>query len=327
MAATTDLERNLMKRVLLGIAVLVALGSCEKIPKTSQEQYRKGIEAASQEDWGKAAFLLEKALSGELSPKEQEIAKIALADAYFNDGDYENAALNYEEFLELYPASPRAKDALFRLGVCYLNLVKGPEWDVTFAEKAYSIFNRFIKRYPNDPRVKKAKEYRKIARKILAEHQIYIAGTYDMLRKFTASIKRYERVKRKYSDVESPDRLNYLIGRAYYYTPLQAKDEIERLKRSLERGRERLKSDDPDERRVAKNRIELIEKDIERWKKVAKENRQKGREILSQVAKEYPNSPYGVRALEILNGAKHLEVEPVINPIKRSIWWKIKETI
>ncbi len=322
-----SLERSLMRRFILGVSVLVALTSCERIPQTAQEQYRKGIEAASKEDWGKAKFLLEKALSGELSPKEQEIAKIALADSYFNDGDYENAALNYEEFLELYPASPRAKDALFRLGVCYLNLTKGPEWDVTFAKKAYNIFSNFIERYPSDPRVDKAKEYRKIARKILAEHQVYIAGTYDMLRKFTASIQRYQKVKREYWDVESPDRMDYLIGRAYYYTPLQAKEEIGRLKDHLKSEKERLKSDDPDERRVAKNRIDLIEKDIKRWKEIAKLNREKGREILSQVAKKYPNSPYGIKALEILNGKEHLEVEPVINPIKRSIWWKIKETI
>jgi len=317
-----------MKKLAFGVIAVFLLAACERIPRDVQEQYRKGIEAGVEEDWGKSSLLLEKALSsGELSPKEQEMAKIALADAYFNQGDWENAALNYEEFLELYPASPRAKDALFRLGVCYLNLTKGPEWDVTFAKKAYDLFSEFIKRYPNDPRVPKAKEYQKIARKIIAEHEVYIAGTYDMLHKFTASAKRYEEIKREFSDVEPPDRLGYLLGRAYYYIPLQAKEEIERLKRSLEKEKEKLKSEDADERRVAKNRIELIEKDIEGWKEKAKEGRKKGEEILSEVAKEYPNSPYGVKAREILNGTEHLEVEPVENPIKRSIWWKIKETI
>jgi outer membrane protein assembly factor BamD len=317
-----------MKKAIALFSLLVLAASCEKIPQSSQEQYRKGIEAAVKEDWGKASFLLEKALnSGELSPKEQEAAKIALADAYFNEGDYEDAALNYEEFLELYPASPKARDALFRLAVSYLNLTKGPEWDITFAKKAYNLFGEFIKRYPNDPRVSKAKEYQKIAKKIIAEHEVYIAGTYDMLHKFTASAKRYEDVKRRFSDVESPDRLNYLLGRAYYYIPLQAEEEIDRLKRKMEKEKEKLGSKDPDERRVAKNRIELIKKDIEGWKEKAKEGREKGRKILEEVVKNYPNSPYAAKAQEILNGKKHLEVEPVINPIKRSLWWKIKETI
>ncbi len=316
-----------MKRVITCLFLIVFITSCERIPRTSQEQYRKGIKAALEEDWGKSSMLLEKALEGELPPKEKEIAKITLADAYFNEGNYENAALNYEEFLELYPASPKAKDALFRLGVCYLNLIKGPQWDVEFAQRAYRTFKKFMENYPDDPRVEKAREYRKLAKKVLAEHEVYIAGTYDMLRKFTASIQRYGKVKEKFSDVEPMDRIEYLIGRAYYYTPIQSKEEIDRLKRSLKQERRRLKSSDPEEKKVAENRIKLIEKDIEDWKETGRKNREIGKGILRKVIKNYPNSKYAKKADEILSGKKHLEVEPVKNPIKHSIWWKIKETL
>ncbi len=317
-----------MRGFLIVLPVLLILvASCERIPRTAQEQYRKGIEAAVEGDWGKSSMLLEKALQGELSPKEQEIAKITLADAYFNDGDYENAALNYEEFLELYPASPKARDALFRLGICYLNLTKGPQWDVTFARKAYNLFGKFIERYPEDPRVDKARKFRRTAKEILAEHEVYIAGTYDMIRKFTASIQRYRDVMEKFGDVERPDRLKYLLGRAYYYTYLQSEDEIDRLKDQLEREKERLKSEDPEERKVAENRIKLIEKDIEDWKRKARENKKEGEKILSELVREFPGSVYARKANEILNGVEHLEVEPVIEPIKRSLWWKIKETL
>ena len=316
-----------MKKLLVAVSLVLIATSCERIPQTAQEQYRKGIEAAVEGDWGKSSFLLSKALEGELSPKEQEIAKITLADAYFNDGNYEDAALNYEEFLELYPASPKARDALFRLGVCYLNLTKGPEWDVTFAQRAYRNFSEFVKRFPDDPRVDKAKEYMKIARKIMAEHEVYIAGTYDMLRKFTASIQRYKDIMEKYSDVEPQDRMKYLLGRAYYYTPIQSEDEIDRLKRELSKEKDRLKSENPEERKVAENRIALINSDIEKWKEIGKKNREIGKKILEEVAQKYPHSTYGKKAREILRGEKHLEVEPVVNPIKRSLWWKIKETL
>ncbi|TCK04683.1 Beta-barrel assembly machine subunit BamD [Phorcysia thermohydrogeniphila] len=315
-----------MKNWMFFLALALAF-SCERIPQTTEGLYQKGFEALKEEDWGKATNYLEKALEGELSPKEKERTKFALANAYFNDGNFEEAAIQYEEFLELYPASPFAKDALFRLGVSYLNLIKGPEWDQTFTEKAYQIFEEFLKRYPTDGRASKAKEYRKIARKILAEHELYIAGTYDMVHKFTASIRRYERVLREYSDVEPMDRLKYLLGRAYYFTSIQAEEEIGRLRRQLEKEKERLNSDNPEERRVAKSRIELIGKDIESWKRIAEENRKVGEKILSEVAKKYPNSPYGVKARRILLGERILNVEPVINPLKRSIWWKIKETL
>jgi len=314
------------KTALFAIFTLLLI-SCERIPKTTEGLYQKGMQSALEEDWGKSAEMLEKALQGELPPKEQEIAKITLANAYFNDEDFENAALNYEEFLELYPASPKAKDALFRLGVSYLNLVKGPEWDQTFTGKATNAFEEFIKRYPDDPRVEKARTYRKIGRKILAEHEVYIAGTYDMTHKFTASIHRYKDIKGKFSDVEPMDRLDYLIGRAYLFTSLQSEEEIERLKDQLKKEKEKLNADDPEVRNVAENRIKLIKSDIEKWKEIAKKNERIGKRILSEVASNYPHSPYGEKARRILNGERILNVEPVINPLKRSLWWRIKETL
>ena len=316
-----------MRKGVIFIAALMFLFSCERIPKTTEGLYQKGMQAALEEDWGKSAEMLEKALQGELPPKEQEIAKITLANAYFNDEDFENAALNYEEFLELYPASPKAKDALFRLGVSYLNLVKGPEWDQTFTKKAVNAFEEFIKRYPDDPRVEKARTYRKIGRKILAEHEVYIAGTYDMIHKFTASIHRYKDIKGKFSDVEPMDRLDYLLGRAYFFTTIQSEEEIERLKNQLKKEKEKLKSDDQEVRKVAENRIKLIKSDIEKWKEIAKKNQSIGKKILSEVVSKYPHSPYGEKARRILNGEEILNVEPVTNPLKRSLWWKIKETL
>jgi len=315
-----------MKRSAILLALLLLVASCEKVPRTAQEQYRAGVEAAAKGDWGRSAYLLKKALQGNLTPKQQEIATITLANAYFNDKDFENAALNYEEFLQLYPASPKAREALFRLGVCYLNLTKGPQWDVTFAKKAYEIFKEYLKKYPNGPEAEKAKLYAKIAKKILAEHELYVGGTYDMLHKFTASIQRYSDAQRRFGSVEAPDRLLYLLGRAYYYTPIQSKEEIERLKEAEEKAKERLRSKNPDEVRVGKYRLKLLKEEERRWRELAEKNREKGKELLSELIERYPNSPYAKKAKEILEGKKHLEVEPVQNPLKRSIWWKIKET-
>ncbi|MEO2069310.1 MAG: outer membrane protein assembly factor BamD [Desulfurobacteriaceae bacterium] len=315
-----------MKRIIFVLLAFLFV-SCERIPQTAQGLYQKGIEAAKKEDYGKAIDYLEKALEKELSAKEKEIALITLANAYFNEKDFENAALKYEEFLTLYPASPFAKDALFRLGVSYLNLIKGPEWDQTFTKKAIDSFDVFIMRFPDDKRVEKAKLYKKMARKVLAEHEIYIAGTYDMLRKFTASIDRYEKVKEEFSDIEPADRLNYLLGRAYFFTKLEAEEEIEKLTEKLETERERLKSKDEEERKVALNRIKLINKDIKKWQEISQKNFLKGKRILEEVAKNYPQSPYGKKAKLILKGEKILDVEPVENPIKHSIWWKIKNTL
>jgi outer membrane protein assembly factor BamD len=314
-----------MRKLALLFSLLL-LFACEKIPQTAQEQYRKGMEATKRRKWGKATLFLEKALEGELSPRAKEQATLALADAYFSDGNCEGAVIHYEEFLELYPASPGARKALLRVGICYLDLTKGPEWDQTFARKALSAFEEFLKRYPDDPEVETARRYRHIARSMLAEHEIYIAGTYDMVHKFVSSIKRYEEIMKNYKDVVSKERLEYLLGRAYYFTTVQAEEEIDRLWKELKKEKKRAKSTDAREREVARNKIELLKKDIAMWQELARKNRVKGEEILRKLLKEHPGSPYAVKARRILSGEKLLEVEEVKSPIKRSLWWKLKET-
>ena len=316
-----------LQMLLLVCVFAFALNNCERIPKDPQQQYKKAMESASKKDWDKTAQLLELALQGELPPEEQEIARITLANAYYYSGNYENAILNYEEFLQLYPASRYAKEALFRLGLSYMELIKGPEWEQTFTKKALKTFQEFVKRYPQAQETKKAKEYIKILKKILAEHELYIAGTYDMTHKFTASAKRYEEIKKKYKGLVAEDRLLYLLGRAYYFTDVQSEEEIGRIKRELKKVKKKLKSKDPSEVASAKNRLAMYEEEIKKWKEIAKKNRLKGKKILEEVIRKFPNSQYSVKARRILSGEKILDVEPVKSPLKRSLWWKIRKTL
>ena len=315
-----------MKRLTAGILLMMAF-SCEKVPQTSQGWYQRGIGAYYHRDWGKSADSLKKALENGLPSNQESTAKLYLADAYFNEGDYENAALEYEEFTSLYPASPKFKRALFRLGICYLNLIKGPQWDQEFTRKAIKTFDNLISRYPNDTLSDKAKVYRNMARQVLAEHIIYIGGTYDMLHKFTASARRYGEVNSNYLDVEKPDRVEYLLGRSLFYTFIQANNEIGKLKSKLNVWNGRLKSGNGDEKRVAENRVKLIRTDIANWQKLSAENKKKGKMILANLISKFSSSRYAGKAREILAGKMILNVEPVFNPIKHSTWWKIKETI
>jgi outer membrane protein assembly factor BamD len=324
----TEKERVMGRIGLLLLAVfLISSFGCGRIPQNSQQWYQRGIRAAQREKWGTAKESLEKALEGELTPREQISARITLADAYFNSGDYENAAIAYEEFLELYPASEKAKDALFNLGISYVNLIKGPEWDQTFTERALRAFERFLRDYPSDPRREDAEKMKKLTKMILAEHVVYIGGTYDMIHKFTASAKRYREVMETYRDVEPEDRITYLYGRALYYYPVQAEEEIDRLKHSLKKEKKKLRSKDEEERKIAENRIKFIESDIEMWKRKAKEGKKKGEVVLKNLIEKYPDSPYSRKARKILEGKKIFSVEPVKNPLKRSLWWKIWKTI
>ncbi|WP_457567723.1 outer membrane protein assembly factor BamD [Desulfurobacterium sp.] len=307
-----------MKKLLVPLLALIVLSGCARQVQSGQELFNKGLKAVQVADWDEAIVNLKEALAGELTPYQKEKAMIMLANAYYRKGNYTDAALEYREFLNLFPASRYAGEALLKLSLSYLQLVKGPQWDQTFTKKALDAVNLFLKEYPQSPLKSKAENIRKECRKILAEHIVYIGLTYDMLGKFTASVRRYEEAKSLYGDVEKPDRLLFLIGRAYYFVPMQAEGEIEELKEKLAQEKERLgKAETEEEIKVCDRRISIILQDIKNWQMLSERDSIKGEKILKDLITKYPDSRYAEKARDILKGSKKVEIFSVENPIKK----------
>ena len=99
------------------------------------------------------------------------------------------------------------------------------------------------------------------------------------------------------------------------------------IAKRLVKEKKKLRSKDEEERKIAENRIKFIESDIEMWKRKAKEGKKKGEVVLKNLIEKYPDSPYSKKARKILEGKEIFSVEPVKNPLKRSLWWKIWKTI
>ncbi|SNR76684.1 outer membrane protein assembly factor BamD [Desulfurobacterium atlanticum] len=317
-----------MRKIAVFVFSLIFLTGCAKQVKTAEQLLDEGMMAVKEKDYGDAVIKLKEALSKDLPPSKKEIASFALAESCFNKGDYVEAAVQYREFLTLYPASKYAKEALYKLGICYMKMIKGPQWDQQFTYKAIDVFTQFLAKYPDDKLSSKISELLKTCRKVLAEHEIYIGQTYDVLKKFTASANRYRNVINVYNDVEPEDKLLYLLGRARFYTYIQANEEIENLQEQLEIEKERFaEAKTDDEKRVFKNRISLILSDIEKWRKEEESGREEGKKLLKELIDKYPDSPYAKKAKEILQGKVILDKVEIENPIKKSFWKRFFETI
>lgn len=322
------IDGGTVRKIAVFVFSLIFLTGCAKQVKTAEQLLDEGMMAVKEKDYGDAVIKLKEALSKDLPPSKKEIASFALAESCFNKGDYVEAAVQYREFLTLYPASKYAKEALYKLGICYMKMIKGPQWDQQFTYKAIDVFTQFLAKYPDDKLSSKISELLKTCRKVLAEHEIYIGQTYDVLKKFTASANRYRNVINVYNDVEPEDKLLYLLGRARFYTYIQANEEIENLQEQLEIEKERFaEAKTDDEKRVFKNRISLILSDIEKWRKEEESGREEGKKLLKELIDKYPDSPYAKKAKEILQGKVILDKVEIENPIKKSFWKRFFETI
>jgi outer membrane protein assembly factor BamD len=144
------------------------------------------------------------------------LAELKTADAYFQKEEYEQAAIEYEEFLKRHPGSEQASYATYRLALSHYRQVKKPDRDPTSTREALKWFEFFVEKYPESPLTAKANEKISQCRDRLAKREIYIGNYYAKRKNFKAAANRYNVVVSQYSDTKEFEKALYLLGNSYF---------------------------------------------------------------------------------------------------------------
>lgn len=144
------------------------------------------------------------------------LAELRTADAYFRKEEYEQAAIEYEEFLKRHPGSDEASYATYRLALSHYKLVKKPDRDPTSTRDALKWFEFFVEKYPESPLVGEANKKISQCRNRLAKREIYIGNYYAKRKNFKAAANRYNVVVSQYSDTKEFEKALYLLGNSYF---------------------------------------------------------------------------------------------------------------
>jgi len=88
-------------------------------------------------------------------------AQYDLALALQKQGKYDEAALEYDMIRKNYPRSDVLAKAIFQLGVCAYRQALKADYDQENDRKAIAYFTKFIRRYPDHPRVADARKFLK----------------------------------------------------------------------------------------------------------------------------------------------------------------------
>jgi outer membrane protein assembly factor BamD len=139
-------------------------------------------------------------------------ASLRLADVYFLQESFTEAALAYESFRDLHPKHERVPYAMFRVGKSYYNdIPSAVSRDLTPATKAQDAYNDFLRRFPNDPNAPEARKDWADIRRQLAEKELYIANFYYKRHFYDSAKNRFEKLLQLYSDTptaeEAKDKL------------------------------------------------------------------------------------------------------------------------
>jgi len=207
-------------RFLILLSALVLFSGCSSLSvnplaRPPEELLAQAEEAFRNEKYPKAREFLEALKGQDAERKYYARAQILLADSYFAEGLYPEAAVEYKAFLDLHTYHERAPYAQYGLALSYLEQVDSVDRGFENVTAARRELRTLLERYPRNPYREAALAKLARCRNLLAEYENYVAVFYMKKGAWRAAAARYEGLLRDYPDstVEIPAMLS--LGRAY----------------------------------------------------------------------------------------------------------------
>jgi len=101
-----------------------------------------------------------------------------------------------------HPSHPRAREALYKAALCYVELAPPYDRDQDYTRKAISALREFIREYPQDTLARQAELQIRRLRNQLAQRELSIAVQYRVLRSPQSALLYYEALIDEYNDTD-----------------------------------------------------------------------------------------------------------------------------
>ncbi len=245
-----------MKRTIsTGLTVIFAsllLQGCAgpKISGTPDEMYQNGETAFKKGNYEEAITLWKKVKESYQTPELTARAEINVADAYYLNKDYIEAAAAYEDFRKLHPSHERAGYALYRQGLSHYHQINGIDTDQTPVKNALVTFQSYLKLYPGGEFTAEATEKVQDCRDKQLQYELYVGKFYLKTGKTVSAIARFEGALRAFSGLPRCEEVLYLLGKSY-----QEADQKPKAREAFER----LIKEYPESRYVAYARRAIVD--------------------------------------------------------------------
>jgi outer membrane protein assembly factor BamD len=203
--------------ILIILAVAICFAGCgfwkRSTPTraTPEGLYQKGYDDYQEGRYKKAVESFQR-LKEEYPLSQLAImAEIGIADAFFSDGEYGDAELAYNDFINMHPLNENIPYAIYQLGLCHYKQMSSIDRDQLETLKARKEFERLISRYPNSKFSLMAEKMLKDCKKRLGEHEFYVGQLYFKMKKYKAALRRFETINRDYANLGLDYKTDFFI--------------------------------------------------------------------------------------------------------------------
>lgn len=155
------------------------------------------------------------------------LAELKIADAYYDDEEYEAALSYYRDFVDLHPRHAQVPYAVYRSAMCQVNQSRDPERDQTSTREALVYLDMLISQYGTSPYAEEAEQLWREMRTKLAQNVMAIGDFYMGREEYQASADRYREVLNEYPGLGLDAEALYKLG--HCFTEMNREDEATRI--------------------------------------------------------------------------------------------------
>lgn len=142
-------------------------------------------------------------------------AELKLAEAYYINKQYPEAAAAFKEFQDLHPNNENIPFVLYHLGLVHFEQFTSNDRYQKVTEIAKGYFEAVVKNHPNAPYAAPAKEKLAKCLEYLSEYEFNVATFYFNEKKYPAAIDRLEGILRRYRNTPIAVKALYYLGESY----------------------------------------------------------------------------------------------------------------
>ncbi|MBI5741147.1 MAG: tetratricopeptide repeat protein [Nitrospirae bacterium] len=209
-----------MKKIVLFLTVSVFIFACagKDIRDTSLEPaaaFQKAEDLISQGNYEEARKVLGEIRGGDEAQQYSALARLRIADTYFEEESFEEAVAEYESHLETYPAGKYASYAQYKLAMSFFRQIKTADISYSVAQRSLREFEKLRKNYPRNPHMEVTEERIKACQRVLAEFEFYVGSFYFKKGSYEAAARRFDGLLKDYPDSVQEAGTLYYLGLSY----------------------------------------------------------------------------------------------------------------
>lgn len=180
--------------LVLSVILFSSCGSSSQIrPGDSlDEAFDKAMALYDRERYSDAASSFETVITIGRGTDIGQEAQFYLAESYYQSRQYLLAAAEYQRYHTFFPRSARAADAQFQEALSYYQLSPRYNLDQSDTYESIELFQLFVNRNPDSPKVEEAVAYIDEMRAKLARKRYEAAEQYITLRNYRAAAVYYD---------------------------------------------------------------------------------------------------------------------------------------